>query len=189
MPIPTWTDPPHEERPHRTRAGSVTRSFSHDRGRADFPLQPRIDILTPRRIQAVGGVAQWLEQGLHKAKVTGSNPVAAIKSSRRDDEIRVPAGGRCCARRARDFPRYRSTSGATSVRTGPTVSTTRQSAGPIGVTGRSNDAAAPASARTRRPDRSSRGIAAGARSSSADHGAESVPLGGGLPGHDPADDT
>ena len=25
-----------------------------------------------------GGVAQWLEQGLHKAKVTGSSPVAAI---------------------------------------------------------------------------------------------------------------
>jgi hypothetical protein len=26
-----------------------------------------------------GGVAQWLEQGLHKAKVTGSSPVAAIE--------------------------------------------------------------------------------------------------------------
>src|SRR5262245_16795553 len=29
-----------------------------------------------------GGVAQWLEQGLHKAKVTGSSPVAAISSGR-----------------------------------------------------------------------------------------------------------
>src|SRR5262245_16333690 len=30
---------------------------------------------------AVGGVAQWLEQGLHKAKVTGSNPVAATSQT------------------------------------------------------------------------------------------------------------
>jgi hypothetical protein len=29
--------------------------------------------------EAFGGVAQWLEQGLHKAKVTGSSPVAAIE--------------------------------------------------------------------------------------------------------------
>jgi hypothetical protein len=30
-------------------------------------------------MERFGGVAQWLEQGLHKAKVTGSNPVAAIE--------------------------------------------------------------------------------------------------------------
>ena len=32
----------------------------------------------PGKNRTVGGVAQWLEQGLHKAKVTGSSPVAAI---------------------------------------------------------------------------------------------------------------
>src|SRR5439155_9459650 len=37
----------------------------------------------PITMRANGGVAQWLEQGLHKAKVTGSSPVAAtaLKSS------------------------------------------------------------------------------------------------------------
>ena len=65
-----------DETRHRNDAADhADDSIGHVANRGRMALSVKGPDVKWRRI---GGVAQWLEQGLHKAKVTGSSPVAAI---------------------------------------------------------------------------------------------------------------
>ena len=49
--------------------------------RESHKLQAQVQLLSPQQVYATAGVAQWLEQSLHKAEAAGSIPATGIYAS------------------------------------------------------------------------------------------------------------